>query len=300
MGSLPGEISKTIAAALRARYRGRFGEAKRATRPAGTTNPAALKQYLLGQAQLRRRGTGVRLAVASFEAAIKLDPKFARAHAALATALMFVPFFYGVPLDSVKAQVTTAAQRALALDSALADPHTAMAILYFCIGQFEKSYAESKRAIDLEPDNFEAYLTYGRTLMNTGRATDALEHFAQAKNLEPVSPLLTAWIWHGLYLNGQTDSAWKGIEQAMSLDSTLSAVINTGSLVAMATGHNDVARRLIAVTLPVGLDVVQTVRVGEAGRHDCGDATRVSDGIEQPAPVVHRGGARFGEACNWR
>ena len=128
-----------------------------------------------------------------------------------------------------------------------------MAILYFCIGQFEKSYAESKRAIDLEPDNFEAYLTYGRTLINTGRATNALEHFAQAKNLEPVSPLLTAWISYGLYLNGQTDSAWKGIEQAMSLDSTLSAVINTGSLVAMATGHNDVARRLIAVTLPVGL-----------------------------------------------
>ncbi len=39
----------------------------------------------------------------------------------------------------------------------------------------------------------------------------------------------------------------------MSLDSTLLPVINTGSLVAMATGHNDVARRLIAVDLPLRL-----------------------------------------------
>jgi len=252
-GSLPGEISKTIAATLRARYRGRFGEASRATRLVGTTNAAALEQYMLGQAQLRRRGPGVRLAVSSFEQAIKLDPKFARAHAALATALMFVPFFYGVPLDSVKAQVSLAAQQALELDSTLADPHTAMGFLYFTTGQSEKSFAESRRAIELEPDNFEAHLTYGRDLIHTGRVADALEQFAHAKSLEPVSPLLTAWISYGLYLNGQTDSAWKGIEQAMSLDSTLLPLINTGSLVAMATGHNDVARRLMATALPVGL-----------------------------------------------
>src|SRR6185295_13979725 len=44
-GSLPGEISQTITATLRARYRGRFGDAKRATRLAGTTNPTALEKY---------------------------------------------------------------------------------------------------------------------------------------------------------------------------------------------------------------------------------------------------------------
>lgn len=252
-GSLPGEISKTIAATLRARYRGRFGEASRATRPVGTTNPAALEQYLIGQAQLRRRGPGVKLAVSSFEAAIKLDPRFARAHAALANALMFVPFFYGVPVEEVKPRVSIAAQQALSLDSTLADAHNAMAILYGSAGQWTKSFGESERAIALEPDNFEAHLTYGRNLIYVGRPADALEHFAKAKELEPVSALLSSWISYALYLSGRTDSAWKGIEQAMSLDSTLLSVINTGSLVAMATGHDDVARRLMAVALPVGI-----------------------------------------------
>jgi Tfp pilus assembly protein PilF len=251
--SLPGEISQRITATLRARYGGRFGDAKRGTDITGTKNAAAHDRYLLGQEQLRRRGPGVRLAVSSFEQAIKLDPNFARAHAALATALMFAPFFYGVPLDSVKAQVTATARRALALDSTLADPHTALAILYAATGQWEKAYAESDSAIALEPDNFEAHLTYGRNLIHAGRVADALEQLAHAKNLEPVSPLLTAWISYGLYLSGRTDSAWKGIEQAMSLDSTLLPVINTGSLVAMATGHRDVARRLMAVALPVGI-----------------------------------------------
>ena len=248
---LPSEISKTIAAALRARYRGRFGEANRGTRLVGTTNPAALEQYLIGQAQLRHRGSGVKLAVSSFQEAIRLDPRFARAHAALAAALMFIPFFYGDSVETVKARVTTAAEQALNLDSTLADAHTAMAILYTSTGQWEKSYDESRRAIALEPDNFEAHLTYGRDLTNTGRLAAALEQFTQAKELEPVSALLSSWISYALYLSGRTDSAWKGIEQAMSLDPTLLPVINTGSLVSLATGHDDVARRLIAIDLPV-------------------------------------------------
>ena len=213
---------------------------------------------------------------------------------------MFVPFFYGVPIEEVKARVTTAAQQALDLDSTLADPHTAMAILYVGTGQLEKSYAESERAIALEPDNFEAHLTYGRNLTHAGRLADALEHFAQAKELEPVSPLLSAWTSYALYLNGQTDSAWKGIEQAMSLDSTLLPVINAGSLVS----HGDGSRRCRASAdggrAACWHHVVQAVRVGEAGRHDGGDATRVGDGIEQPAPVVHRCTARYGQACNRR
>src|SRR6185295_9579641 len=127
------------------------------------------------------------------------------------------------------------------------DPHTALAILYFSTTQWEKAFAELKRAVELEPDNFEARHAYGRTLIQAGRIDDALQHFARAKELEPVLPLLTAWISYALYLNGQTDSAWKGIEQAISLDSTLLPVINTGSLVALASGHNDVARRLISV-----------------------------------------------------
>jgi serine/threonine-protein kinase len=280
--SLPGEISQRITATLRARYAGQFGEANRRTDITGTKNPAALEQYLIGQAQLRRRGPGVRLAVASFEEAIKLDPKFARAHAALATALVFVPFFYGVPFDSVKAQVTTAAQRALALDSTLADPHTALAILYASTDQWSKSLAESDSAISLEPDNFEARLTYGRDLIYAGRVADALQQLAHAKSLEPVSPLLTAWISYGLYLSGRTDSAWKGIEQAMSLDSTLLPVINTGSLVSMATGHNDVARRLISGALPVTVMSYKPYVLAKLG--DTTAAMRLISAMESSKP----------------
>jgi serine/threonine-protein kinase len=281
-GSLPGEISQTITATLRARYRGRFGDAKRGTRLAGTTNPAALEKYLIGQEQLRRRGSGVKLAVSSFEEAIRLDPKFARAHAALAAALMFVPFYYGVPVEEVKARVTIAAQQALELDSTLADAHTAMATLYASTGQWEKAFAESKRAIEVEPDNFEAHVAYGRNSVRVGRLADALDHFARAKELEPVSPLLSAWTSYALYLGGQTDSAWKGIEQAMSLDSTLAPVINNGSLVSLATGHDDVARRLMAVALPVGLMSNQPYVMAKLG--DTTTALRLVSAMESSNP----------------
>jgi hypothetical protein len=70
-----------VAVALHARYAGRIGEPKRGALSAWTTNRDAYEHYLEGQALLRRRGTGVKESVKSFEAAIRLDPNFARAHA---------------------------------------------------------------------------------------------------------------------------------------------------------------------------------------------------------------------------
>jgi len=280
--SLPTEISQRIAATLRARYAGRIGSANRGTRLSGTTNAAALEQYLIGQAQLRRRGSGVRQAVSSFEAAIALDPKFARAHAALATALMFQPFFYGVPVEDVKAPVSIAARHALDLDSTLADAHTALGILYASTGEWSKSFAESGRAIELEPDNFEAHFTYGRHALNVGRVADAFRHFAQAKEVEPVSPLLSAWTAYALFLSGRSDSAWKAVEQAVSLDSTLLPVINIGSHVSLSTGHLDIARRLAAVGLPVG--TMSTVPYVMAKLGDTTTALRLVSAVASSNP----------------
>jgi DNA-binding SARP family transcriptional activator/TolB-like protein len=251
LGSLSDDIARAIADTLHGRYRGRVGDAKRGSLNAGTTSTAALDDYLLGQALLQRRGSGVKESVAKFEHAITLDPKFARAHAALAKALTFLPWFNGIPMDEVKDGVMIAARRALELDSTLADAHTAMAMVYPSSGQWENSVTEFKRAIDLEPDNFEAQFSYGRILLLRGNVTEALGQLARARKLEQTSGLVSAWTSYALFLNHQPDSALKEIARAIVLDSTLSATTNLGATMSLGMGRPEVARRLMVLERPV-------------------------------------------------
>jgi len=251
LGSLSDDIARAIADTLHRRYRGRLGDAKRGSLILATTNSAAFDDYLLGQALLQRRGSGVKESVAKFEHAITQDPKFARAHAALAKALTFLPWFNGIPMDEVKDAVMIAARRALELDSTLADPHTAMAMAYPSSGQWENAVTEFKRAIELEPDNFEARFSYGRILLLRGSVTEALGQLARARKLEQTSGLVSAWTSYALFLNHQPDSALKEIARAIVLDSTLSATTNLGATMSLAMGHPELARRLMVLERPV-------------------------------------------------
>ena len=244
--SLADSIARVVAVTLHARYSGRIGEPTRRALSARTTNSAALDQYLVGQQLLKRRGSGVRKSVESFEAAIRLDPKFARAHAALATALTFYPWFYGTPHNEVKDTVINTARRALALDPTLADAHSAIAMIYANSGEWENAAAEFQRALALEPDNFDTHFNYGRISTIRGDLPEALRQFEQARKTEPVSALVSAWTSYAYFLNGQADSALTESTRAFRLDSTLSAVTNLGALVNLATGHEDEARRLAA------------------------------------------------------
>jgi hypothetical protein len=105
--------------ALPARLGGAFDKQPTRLSGAGTTNSAALDLYLVGQEVVKRRGSGIKQGTADFERAIRLDPKFARTYAALATTLEYYPYFLGAPPAEVRDRAMNAANRALELDSAI-------------------------------------------------------------------------------------------------------------------------------------------------------------------------------------
>src|SRR6476646_7118654 len=108
-----------MTAELHGQYAGRIGEPKRGTLGRGTTNHEADDLYAEGRWHLGRRQ--VAKSVKSFEAAVRLDPNFAKAHGALAIALTFYPWFFGTPLAEVKDSIIHTANRALDLDPTLPD-----------------------------------------------------------------------------------------------------------------------------------------------------------------------------------
>jgi serine/threonine-protein kinase len=220
--------------------------------------------------------------VKSFEAAIRLDPNFARAHGALATALTFFPWFYGVPPDDVKDTVISTAQRALALDSTLADAHSAIAIVSASSGEWEKAATEFERALALEPNNFDARFNYGRISTLRGDLPEALRQLEQARILEPVSALVSAWTSYAYFLKGDAESALKESERAFLLDSTLSSTTNLGALVRLGTRRPDEARRLIAAQPPSS--PMSTAPYGHAKLGDTATAMRLVREMESTRP----------------
>jgi len=245
LGSITDEIVRRIADTLHARFGARVVAQSRDASSVGTTNAAALDLYLIGQAQLRQRGAGVARSIESFQRAIDLDPNFARAHAALANALQLQPFFSGTPPSVPKGHAIAESERALAIDSTLADAYVALGTAHAYAGQWERSDAEMRHAIQLEPDDANARLAFARQLVGRGLADEALDQLDHARKVEPTSSIISAWLAYALFLDGRRDSAIAEVTRATQLGSTLLPVTNLGSLVTMALGRAETARRIV-------------------------------------------------------
>jgi len=280
-GSIADDIVRTIADTLHARFGDRVGARQRRVSTLGTTNPEALDLYLLGQEQLKRRGEGVRQSSANFERAIRLDPNFARAYAALATALQLYPYFVGTRPADVKDSTISAANRALALDSSLADPHVALGTAYAHAGRWQEAFAEFHRGVERDPDDVPARVAYGRYLVMAGRPAEALAQLREGKRVERISPLISAWIAYAYYATGQMDSAYAESQKAIQLDSTFLPAANGAMLVRLAEGRLDEARR-VALRTPAGVMTNAPYVLAKAG--DTASAKRLVHAMESATP----------------
>ncbi|MGI9077832.1 MAG: protein kinase domain-containing protein, partial [Gemmatimonadaceae bacterium] len=177
------DIAKAIATALRVKFD--TGLPVRPGTPQGTENLEAYDLFLRGQ--YFQRGPGVRRAVEYFEQAIRKDPAFARAHAGLGAALGLVPFYVDAPVQPAVTQATRAAERAVALDSMLADGYAALGRAYTLASRWEEGNAAFRRAIALDPNYALAHSWYGHNLLGMGRAAEAAEEMRIAARLDPLS-----------------------------------------------------------------------------------------------------------------
>src|ERR1700738_1402196 len=136
--SVETEIAKTIADTLQERL---SGSEKTAMSKKPTANPEAYELYLKGRFFWNKRtGADLRKAIDYFKQAIAKDPNYALAYVGMANSyLLLSNYGAAAPKDSIP-QARAAAQRALELDSNLAEVHATLALL----SQYE---FDSQRAI---------------------------------------------------------------------------------------------------------------------------------------------------------
>jgi serine/threonine-protein kinase len=211
------EIARTVATTLL----GTLGRSPAGTVRAETADPEAHAMVLQGLVLFNRRGSSnLHQAIALFEQAAARDPQYARAEAALAMALAVLPAYVQDSTTPIVTSAIAAAERAIAMDSTIAESYTALGFAYCLLGELSRSETSYRRALALDSTVATSWGWYGLLANRLGDFPAAHSRVARARALEPAS--LIARLWEVQVLEGErrlaaADSA-AGV--AMALDST--------------------------------------------------------------------------------
>ena len=158
--------------------------------------PKALDEYLQGRYLYWNRRTPENLnkAIGHFQNAIKEDPSFAQAHVGLADCYSAIGTVQVGALPPLEARrlAEEAAAKALELDPALAEAHTALANVKHYNWDWTGAEHAFKRALELNQNYANAHNFYAGYLMCRGRADEAIAASNRARELDPFSLSISA------------------------------------------------------------------------------------------------------------
>lgn len=132
-------------------------------------------------------------AIERYEFAVAKDPLFAPGWASLAEAYDYAfPYVDRIPAEDAK-KAEAAARRAIALDEKFAYGHAMLAVVLSRIRwDFDNAEKSYRRAIALDPRNYNAVVEYADLLREEGRIEEAAAEVRRAKALLPAIPALAS------------------------------------------------------------------------------------------------------------
>jgi tetratricopeptide (TPR) repeat protein len=174
-----------------------------------TENIEAYRAYLQGRYFWNKRNReGFEKAIRYFNQAIAMDPNYALAYTGLADCHLSMAAYSLSPSREGFLKAKDAAQRALTIDSALAEAHTSLAHTVW-LGEWNWIEAEKgfKRAIELNPNYPTAHHWYAVYLSASARHEEALAEIKRAQALDPLSVITDLAAVRILYFARQYDQA---------------------------------------------------------------------------------------------
>lgn len=184
-------LQDEIAGAVAANLKVTLAEKRRRPR-IGTAQLEAFELLLKGRYHWNQQtADGFQKAVACFQEALRLDPKYGAAYAGLADYYSLLGLWsLGNPND-VWPRARTAALKALQLEDTLAEAHISMAYIHiFYDWDREQARSQFHRALELNPGLPAAHMSYTVYLLQTGQLEEALKEMQKARALDPLSTLM--------------------------------------------------------------------------------------------------------------
>ena len=174
-----------------------------------TQNLEAYDYFLRGREAMRgTRGSDMLIAANHFQRATELDPRFARAYAALGVAHTDAFWFLADLRPARLEMARKAIDRALELDPNLPAAHNALGNYYYH-GKldFPAALREFSIAQSLSPDDAQAAAFKSRVERRQGKWAEALADASRSVELDPRNTVYLHDYAHNLVLNRRYDSA---------------------------------------------------------------------------------------------
>ena len=184
-----------------------------------TANLEAYDLFLRGRyAMSGWERDGLRAAEGHFEKAVRLDPDFGAAWAALAETVIMQHEIYGIrERDEAYAKASDAAHRALAVSKPAGEGHAALAHILGHHGKWKAAEEEARLAVQANPGATTGHEWLGWILWMTGRFSDAEREFRRALELDPLSGPSHASFGGCLVSEGRYAEALPQIERGIEL-----------------------------------------------------------------------------------
>ena len=210
------EITQAIVEQLKVRL---LPKEKKAIRQAPTVNVDAYSFFLKGRQYFHHSTKSfLILARQMFAKAVEIDPLYARAYAGIANSDSRLTGWYAVPIPID--EILATADKALELDPQLADAQAARGYVFDISGRAAEAEAAFERALELDPNNFEAYYFYARHCMKQDKREKAAELLIRALEVNPEdsqAPLHLCRVLYGLGRLSESEKyARLGLQRAES------------------------------------------------------------------------------------
>jgi TolB-like protein/tRNA A-37 threonylcarbamoyl transferase component Bud32 len=213
--------------------------------PRGTNDLSAYDLFLQGRHYFGWGGApSLWKAIGFFQQAIAADSTFARAHAALAMSYDLLPDYGGAPADSVIPLAEAHAERAIALDSGLADAHLALGDVRVHQWRWADAERELGRSVSLDPSNPTVHLWHAELLLGMGEVADAVGHAKMAQALDPLTAVTNQTLSRTLLDARKYGEAAAAATKGLAIDSTFGGLYVILMEADMLGGHADSAARV--------------------------------------------------------
>jgi TolB-like protein/DNA-binding winged helix-turn-helix (wHTH) protein/thioredoxin-like negative regulator of GroEL len=213
---LQSEVARAVAEEIRIQV---TADERARMASAGTVNPAAHQEYLLGQYHLwKLTEEHLARAIDHFERATHLDPGYAPAHAGLSHAWWWRGIWGAKTFEEVDAPSRAAARKAAELDPRLAEAHVSMGRNKYADWDWPGAETDFGRALEIDPNNLDAHFFHGMLFMAWGRFPEAIAHMQKAEQLDPLSGTVQSGFGRVLYRARRFEEAISHLNRAIALE----------------------------------------------------------------------------------
>ena len=259
--SLQSEIAHDVSTKLKSKLSG--AEETKVTKTA-TTDPEAYQAYLKGRYYWNRRTSeNLKKAIEQFKLATDRDPNYALAFVGLGDCYAVLGEYAGIPSSETIPQSKAYAERALSLDSQLAEPHATLGQVNHQSWQWAEAEKEYKRAIELNPNYPTAYHWYSILLKDLGRNDDAATMINRARELDPLSSVISVNISRLYQLQNNHQASVENSLKIIELDQNFAPAYQYLALAYLKQGRN--AEAISASEKSVQLSNRSGVTLGDLG-----------------------------------